>query len=107
MFDTLSSVYDGGGQRVFETQRDVDRDAAKIMYVYDGGGQRVFETQPDVDVKAAKKCDTSSSVYDRGGQRVFETQTEVDVGAAKKYYVIHVDKLTQSHESVATQPTTH
>jgi len=31
--DTSSSVYDGGGQRVFEPQTDVDRDAAKKYYV--------------------------------------------------------------------------
>jgi len=79
--------------------------------VYDGGVQHVFETQRSVDAEAAEKRDTSSSVYDGGGQNVFETQTK-DMDAAKKYYVIHVDKLklctatTQSQDSVATQPTT-
>jgi len=31
--DTSSSLYDGGGQLVFETQTNVDRDAAKKYYV--------------------------------------------------------------------------
>jgi len=100
-----------------QTQRSVDVEAAKkrdtSSGVYDGGGQHVFETLKSVDVEAVKERDTSSSVYDGGGQRVFEIQTEVNRDAAKKYYVIHVDKLklysaaTLSHDSVATQPTTH
>jgi len=50
LFDTPVCVYDGGGQRVSETQPEEDREAAKKYYV----------VQP--------MCDTPVRVYDGGSQ---------------------------------------
>jgi len=92
--DTPSGVYDGGGERVPETPREVHREIAMTHYV-------VQHTQ-----------DTLSGVYDGGGESVPKTPPGVTREELNKHDVIHVDKLklctaaTQSSDSVATQPTT-
>jgi len=89
---------------------------ATVSSVYDGGGERVPETPQDVNeesscVTQSKGC-TSSRVYDGGGERIPETPPDLNDERPIRHYAIHVDKLklctaaTQSQDSVATLPTT-
>jgi len=103
--DTLSGVYDGGGERVPETPSEKS------------------DERPSV---TRSKCDTPSGVYDSGGDRVPETPPDPSDNRPIRSYVIRLDKLkqinnglrdkrdklklctaaTQSPDSVATEPTT-